>query len=97
MPALLALISAVGVAAMIWVGGHIILAGLDELGWHAPYALVHHVEEAARDATGAVGGMLAWLVDTAASALLGLLWGAVLVGLLHLARRLAPGRAGAGH
>ncbi len=36
----------VGIAAMTWVGGHILLVGVDDLGWHAPYDLVHHLEEA---------------------------------------------------
>ena len=37
---------------MLWVGGHILLVSLDELGWHAPYDLVHHWEEAVHDAVG---------------------------------------------
>ena len=45
MPVLLSVISTVGVAAMLWVGGHIILVGLDDLGWHWLYDVVHHWEE----------------------------------------------------
>jgi uncharacterized protein len=30
------LLSVIGTAAMLWVGGHILLVGADELGWHAP-------------------------------------------------------------
>ena len=37
MPKLLAGLSVVGTAAMLWVGGHILLVGADELGWHGPY------------------------------------------------------------
>jgi predicted DNA repair protein MutK len=84
MPRLLAVISVVGVAAMIWVGGHILLVGVDKLGWHAPYELVHHWEEAVHDAAGALGGALGWLVNTAASAAIGLVVGAVVVAALHL-------------
>ncbi len=36
MPKVLAVISVVGTVAMLWVGGHILLTGTDELGWHAP-------------------------------------------------------------
>ena len=50
MPKLLTVISVVGVAAMLWVGGHIVLNGLDELGLTAPYEFVHHLEEWAHDA-----------------------------------------------
>ncbi|MEX5297395.1 DUF808 domain-containing protein [Kocuria sp. CPCC 205292] len=80
MPGLLAVISVVGTAAMLWVGGHIILVGLDELGWHAPYEAVHHVEVLVHDAVpGGLGAALAWLTNTFFSAVLGLAWGAVLV------------------
>ena len=34
MPRLLNVISVVGIAAMLWVGGHILLVGVDDLGWH---------------------------------------------------------------
>ena len=94
MPKVLAVISVVGTAAMLWVGGHILLVSLDELGvsigggvgdvLHAPYGLVHDWEEAVHHATGAAGGVLGWLVNTAVSALLGLVWGAVIVAVMHV-------------
>ena len=84
MPRLLAVISVVGTAAMLWVGGHILLVGADDLGWHAPYSLVHHVEESAHDALEGVGAALGWLVNTAASAVVGLVWGALVVAVLHV-------------
>jgi uncharacterized protein len=88
MPRLLAVISTVGVAAMIWVGGHILLVGLDDLGWHWLYDVVHHWEEdvdaAVGDGLGPVGAIAAWLVNTAASAVLGLLVGFVVLGVLHV-------------
>jgi predicted DNA repair protein MutK len=67
---------------MLWVGGHILLVGSDELGLHAVYGAVHHLEEAAHDATGALGGVVGWLVNTLASAVVGLAVGAVLVAVL---------------
>jgi predicted DNA repair protein MutK len=84
MPRVLSVISVVGTAAMLWVGGHIELVGLDELGWHAPYDLVHHLEEDVHHAVPALGGVLAWLTNTAASALLGLVLGALLVAVAHV-------------
>ena len=93
MPKLLSVISVVGTAAMLWVGGHILLVGAEELGWHAPYDLVHHLEEAAHDAAGAFGGVLGWLANTAASAVVGLVVGGlvvVVVTLLGRLRRPAP-------
>lgn len=83
MPIVLSVLSTVGIAAMLWVGGHILLVGLDDLGWHAPYDLVHHLEKQVHDVEG-IGGVLGWSVNTLASALLGLVVGAVVVALLHL-------------
>jgi hypothetical protein len=87
MPKLLALLSTVGVVAMLWVGGHILLVGSDELGWHAPYALVHAAEEAVGHAVPALAGVLAWLVNTMASAVIGLAVGALVVVIMHLVPR----------
>ena len=84
MPRVLSLLTVVGTAAMLWVGGHIELVGLDELGVSGPYDAVHHLEEVVHDAVAGVGGVLAWLVNTTASALLGALLGAVLVALAQL-------------
>lgn len=81
MPRLLALLSTVGTAAMLWVGGHILLVGTDELGWHGPYELVHSLEDPV-DGVARVGGALAWLVNTAASAVIGLAVGFALVALV---------------
>ena len=87
MPLLLAVISVIGTAAMLWVGGHILLVGVDDLGWHLVYDAVHHVEEAAADAVTTGGAALGWLVNTVASAIIGLIWGAIVVALAHLIPR----------
>ena len=83
MPLVLTWLSVIGTAAMLWVGGHIILAGTDELGWHGPYDLVHRIEESVHD-VGGIGGVLAWLVNTGLSALVGLAVGAVAVAVVSL-------------
>ncbi|MFI5496992.1 DUF808 domain-containing protein [Actinoplanes sp. NPDC051859] len=82
MPKILTVLTVVGTAAMLWVGGHILLVGTDELGLHLLYDAVHHLEEAAHDATGALGGLIGWLVNTTASAILGLIVGALVVLIL---------------
>jgi predicted DNA repair protein MutK len=89
MPKLLAFLSTAGIAAMLWVGGHILLVGVDELGWHPPYEAVHHAEEAVG------GGVLGWVVNTGASAVIGLLVGAVVVAVVTGVQRLRPKRDGA--
>lgn len=79
MPKVLQVISVVGTVAMLWVGGHIILVGMHELGWHTLYDFVHHVEEAAAHAVPVLSAAVAWIVNTFFSAVLGLVWGAVVV------------------
>lgn len=85
MPRILTTLSVVGTAAMLWVGGHILLVGTDDLGWHAPYAAVHHLEEQVSSA----GGAVQWLVETGCSALIGLLVGSVVVAVVTTVRRAA--------
>jgi predicted DNA repair protein MutK len=81
MPKLLSALSTIGIVAMLWVGGHILLVGVDELGWHALYDAVHHAEEAVG------GGFPGWLVNTFASALIGLVVGAVVVVVVTLVKK----------
>ncbi len=95
MPVVLATLATVGVAAMLWVGGHILLVGAEELGWTWPYDLVHHAEVVVHDATGALGGVLGWLTNTALSAVVGVVVGAVVVAVLHVVPR--RGRKAAAH
>ena len=72
---------------MVWVGGHILIAGAEELGWHGPHDLVHSLEGTVHDIAG-VGGVLAWLVNTAASAVVGLIVGFAIVAVVsRLPRR----------
>ena len=83
MPKVLALLSVVGMVAMLWVGGHILLVGTDDLGWHWLYAKVHHLQENVADATGALGGVLGWLTNTACSAVVGLIVGGLIAVVMH--------------
>ena len=81
---LLTVLSTVGIVAMLWVGGHILLVGVDTLGWHWLYDLVHTAEKWVAHAVPAAGSALAWLVNTLASALVGLLVGAIAVAVMHV-------------
>ncbi len=90
MPRVLSVLSTVGIAAMLWVGGHILLVGTDDLGWHGPYELVHHLEHSVHEATGGAGAVLGWCVNTLCSAVVGLVVGAVVVAVLHFVPRRDP-------
>jgi predicted DNA repair protein MutK len=89
MPTLLSALSNVGMVAMLWVGGHILLDGIDHLGWQAPRGLIHHAESHVVHAVDSIGGLLAWLLNAGVSTVIGLVVGIagfVLVHLLSLAR-----------
>ncbi|MBD0275316.1 MAG: DUF808 domain-containing protein [Acetobacteraceae bacterium] len=79
MPVLLKALSVVGTAAMVWVGGGIIIHGLEEYGLPAIGHAVHAAAEAAGHALPAMAGAVAWIVSAAASGVFGLLVGAALI------------------
>lgn len=85
MPLVLSGLATIGTAAMLWVGGGILLHGLEH--YHAPVIpeLAHALAAPAHEVPH-VGGALAWLVAALVSAALGLVVGSLLAGGLHLAR-----------
>jgi len=97
MPSVLAAITLIGTVAMLWVGGHIMLQGAHDLGWHAPYDLVHALEHPFAG-IAVVGGFLAWLVNTLCSAVVGVVWGIAVMAVVHpLLKALPFGKAKGGH
>ena len=55
-PRLLAVLTVLGTAALLWVGGHILLPGGDELGLHCLYGAVHHPRSRPTERRGASTG-----------------------------------------
>ncbi|MBX9815418.1 MAG: DUF808 domain-containing protein [Sphingomonas sp.] len=86
MPVLLRALSAVGTAAMLWVGGGIVIHALESFGVSEPGHSLHHWAEVAEHALP-LGGAVNWAVYAAGSAVVGLAIGAVIVALLHLLPR----------
>lgn len=82
-PKLLITLSIVGTAAMLWVGGHIVVDSLHKIGWDGLYAPIHAAEHAVHEMTGAAGGVLGWLTATTMSAIVGLVLGTVIAFVLH--------------
>ncbi len=91
MPKLLAGISVLGTAAMLWVGGHILLQNVANVGFEWPWHQVEHVAHAVHDAVPGVGGVLAWLVETAILAVVGLLVGLVILAVVDGIRAVRGG------
>ena len=87
MPHVFSVIGVVGTVAMLWVGGHLVIANLAEVG----VPVFHHVLEAAEHAVSGAGGFVTWLVETLLSGVFGVILGAVIawlvVGASALVRR----------
>lgn len=77
MPWFLKGLSFIGMIAMLWVGGGILIHGMHELGAHGPEAWVHHAADAVADAAPAAKGQLHWLVSAGIAAVLGAMVGAI--------------------
>jgi predicted DNA repair protein MutK len=78
-PIFLKLLSAIGTAAMIWVGGGIILHGLETYGLNAIERLIHDATEAATNLLPRSGSSAGWLFTAVGSGAAGLLVGAILI------------------
>ena len=83
MPAVFRVIGIVGTVAMLWVGGHLVIANLAETFWHAPYDALHVVTHAVE----AAGPVVVWLADTAMSAVFGLVLGLIVAAIVLGAQR----------
>ncbi len=83
MPRVLVALSVIGTIAMLWVGGGIILHGLEDLGIHGPVGLADAARHTVEAALGPGGGVAGWATYATLSALGGLVLGTVLVLLLH--------------
>ncbi|MDF0597575.1 DUF808 domain-containing protein [Psychromarinibacter halotolerans] len=79
MPKLMWLLVVVGTAAMIWVGGSIILHGLHDLGLHAPYDIIHDLAVSAAAAVPSMAGAVEWTVTAFLDGLVGLFLGLLLI------------------
>lgn len=79
-PKMLSALSTIGTAAMLWVGGGILLHGIEVLhfGDVVPHAL-HHWSEVAGHAAGPLGGFVAWFIYALGSAVAGLVIGGLIV------------------
>jgi uncharacterized protein len=77
MPGFLTFLSAAGTAAMIWVGGGIIVHGLEAYGVHSVGQAINSAAEAAAHALPSVAGPVKWIVMAVLSGGVGLSIGAV--------------------
>jgi len=84
MPAVFRVISVIGTVAMLWVGGHLLLANLGEVGLSFFSDTLHGIEHL----LAPLGGVIAWIGETLVSAIAGLAVGLVVVGVVLLIGRM---------
>jgi len=82
MPAFMRLLVVVGTAAMIWVGGSIIVHGAAELGFATVYRAIHEIAVTAGAALPAAQGAIEWIVTATIDGAIGLALGIGLVAVI---------------
>lgn len=79
MPYFLKALGMIGTAAMIWVGGGIILHGFESYGLDWASRLLHEAGDVAAQALSAIGPFASWLVQAAGAGLAGIAIGSVAI------------------
>lgn len=83
MPRVMSVLSVVGTAAMLWVGGSIVVHGLEVTHlWALPYDSIHHLAVATADAIPAASGMIEWAVTALFDGMIGVILGLALIPLV---------------
>ncbi len=78
MPTVMTTISTIGTAAMLWVGGSIIVHGLEQFGFHWLGHTIHDIA-ASVQTVPAVGDILGWLTKATLDGVVGLVLGLLLI------------------
>ena len=79
MPTIMAIISFVGTAAMLWVGGSIIVHGLHELGVHLPYDTIKFAAAQVSAIVPFAPGVVEWVVTALLDGVIGIALGLFLI------------------
>lgn len=98
MPTFLKVLAAIGTAAMLWVGGSILVHGMAQLGQAGPEHLIHEVSEGVAHTLALAPAVVGWLTTSALQALLAVAVGAATIIVMGnvvapLWRRLRPARS----
>lgn len=83
MPIVMSALGIIGTAAMVWVGGQIIIHGLAVFGVAGPEHFIHDIAVAAGEAVPAVGGLVEWLVGAIGAGIVGLVIGGVIAAIYN--------------
>ncbi|OCP38376.1 DUF808 domain-containing protein [Ensifer sp. LC163] len=82
MPIFLKILAAIGTAAMLWVGGSILVHGLAQMGYAGPEHIIHDITEAVVHALSVAPGLVGWIATSAQQALLAIAVGAATIAIM---------------
>jgi predicted DNA repair protein MutK len=83
MPLVMSALSVIGTAAMVWVGGQIIVHGVETFGFTTVPHWIHHAAEGAAAAAPVSKGAVNWAVNAFFSGIVGLISGGAIALGLH--------------
>jgi predicted DNA repair protein MutK len=89
-PYLLTGLSGIGTAAMLWVGGGIILHGMEEMHFETLPKAVHDGAHSIAEGIGVAVPVFEWLANAVAASIAGLIIGGAIVAVMHLRPRRKP-------
>lgn len=84
-PFLLKGLAIIGTAAMLWVGGSILVHGIAEFGFHGPEHVIEAIATSVASTSNSLTGVLHWLATSAAQAVLGIFAGAATIVAVQIA------------
>ena len=83
MPPLLSGLSTIGTAAMLWVGGQIVVHGIEHFGFKMLPDFIHHMAEGAAAAVPFAGAVIEWVVGATGYGIFGVILGGIIVAVHH--------------
>ncbi|MEG8018547.1 MULTISPECIES: DUF808 domain-containing protein [unclassified Sphingomonas] len=87
MPLVMSALSVIGTAAMVWVGGQIIVHGIEEFGFTTLPHWIHDTAEAASHAVPFAKGAVNWAMNAFFSGIVGLILGGAIALGLHAVKK----------
>ena len=87
MPIVMSALSVIGTAAMVWVGGQIIVHGIEEFGFTMLPHWIHDTAEAASHAVPFAKGAVNWVMNAFFSGIVGLILGGAIARGLHAGKK----------
>lgn len=87
MPVVMSVLSVVGTAAMVWVGGQIIVHGIEDFGLTTIPHFIHDTAAGAAAAVPFAKGAVNWVINAALSGVVGLILGSAIALGLHAVKK----------